>query len=260
MKPNLLGLWERYRALELEGPSLKTLAVLRAINKTDPEDLNAYRLLAVLYQQLDLAEECIEQYSVLVQYLFEMHGTRAIIPQLGRAASEDDEYLNLVRQQIAAGESRHREFKSTLRRNLKTGANDDVITVAILRTLAAFLNTDGGVLYIGVADDGTIVGLANDGFASPDQLQRFLNDKVRSHLGVLAAALLHPTLLTFPGNEQICVVECRPAEKLVFMTSGKYRDVCFVRTGPATVELPPSQLVDYVSARSTKGVARSTGT
>ncbi len=55
---------------------------------------------------------------------------------------------------IAAGESSSVEFKSTSRINLFTGERDDKIELAIARTVAGFLNGDGGILVIGVDDNG----------------------------------------------------------------------------------------------------------
>ena len=64
---------------------------------------------------------------------------------------------------IKLGESRTLEFKSTLRWSLKEDKQDDkFVTHAVLKTIAAFLNTEGGDLLIGVGDDGSIVGLEQD--------------------------------------------------------------------------------------------------
>lgn len=250
VKSKLATLWERYDNLNRE-PSLKAIAILKAIVQQHPSDLRVYRELAELYHRMNLTEECIMQYSVLVEYFFKHHIDRAGEPKTVDPTSPETEYALLIRAQIASGESRNREFKSTLRKNLKSGMNDEGITDSILKTIAAFLNSDSGTLYIGVSDDGSILGLENDGFASNDQLLLHLNDKVKSRLGVLAASSISATIVDLQDEKQVCVVECRKSEKLVFMASGKVnREVCYVRTGPATVELPPSQLLDYVAARA----------
>ena len=74
-----------------------------------------------------------------------------------------DQYLRAHRQAeelIKRGESKTLEFKATLRWNLRENRQDDsVVTHAALKTIAAFLNTEGGDLLIGVADDGSIVGI-----------------------------------------------------------------------------------------------------
>ena len=69
-----------------------------------------------------------------------------------------DQYLRAHRnaeELIKRGESKTLEFKSTLRWSLKEDRQDDKgVTHAVLKTIAAFLNTEGGDLLIGVADDG----------------------------------------------------------------------------------------------------------
>ena len=65
---------------------------------------------------------------------------------------------------IAGGEGAIVEFKATLRTNLHTGEKDPKMEQAVLKTLAGFLNKEGGTLVIGVADDGSPVGVGADGF------------------------------------------------------------------------------------------------
>ena len=71
-----------------------------------------------------------------------------------------DQYLHSHRsaeELIQRGESKTLEFKSTLRWNLVEDRKDDKrVTHAALKTIAAFLNTEGGDLLLGVADDGAI--------------------------------------------------------------------------------------------------------
>ncbi|MCA1751319.1 MAG: putative DNA binding domain-containing protein [Flavobacteriales bacterium] len=59
---------------------------------------------------------------------------------------------------IQKGENQNVEFKSTLRTNLHTGKKDPRMEFAVLKTTAGFLNSDGGVLFIGVADDNSRLG------------------------------------------------------------------------------------------------------
>ena len=47
---------------------------------------------------------------------------------------------------VAAGESSFQEFKSTLRWDLRKNKRNDEITHAVLKTIAAFANTEGGSL------------------------------------------------------------------------------------------------------------------
>ncbi len=63
---------------------------------------------------------------------------------------------------ITQGESATLEFKSTARWNLKEDKKDRTMEEVILKTIAAFLNTQGGTLLIGVDDAGDPIGLTPD--------------------------------------------------------------------------------------------------
>ncbi len=85
---------------------------------------------------------------------------------------------------IKRGESKTLEFKSTLRWSLKENRRDDKgVTHAALKTVAAFLNTDGGDLLIGVADNGSIAGIEADQLDNNDKFMRHLTQVVRNGLG-----------------------------------------------------------------------------
>ena len=89
-----------------------------------------------------------------------------------------------LRQMIAHGESERIEFKSTLRRNLRTGKPDKKIENACLKAIAAYLNSNGGVLFVGVNDEGQATGVGADQFDSEDKLLLHLNGLIKSVLGV----------------------------------------------------------------------------
>jgi len=93
-----------------------------------------------------------------------------------------DQYLRRhreVKELIARGESKTLEFKSTLRWNVKENRKDALqITHAVLKTIAAFLNTEGGDLIIGVNDAGEVVGIEQDQFDSNDAFMRHLGRSV----------------------------------------------------------------------------------
>ena len=79
---------------------------------------------------------------------------------------------------IREGESGELEFKSTLRWDLKEGVVNKKLEEVILKTVAAFANSQGGTLLIGVDDDGTILGLEHD-YLSLGEVDR---DKFELHI------------------------------------------------------------------------------
>lgn len=152
-----------------------------------------------------------------------------------------------VGREIAEGEGKHREFKASLRWNLRTGANDDRMTQAVLKTLAAFQNGEGGVLYLGVGDDGTILGIEHDGFPNGDKFLLHFNNLVKTALGKPAATRITPRLWTL-GGRIVCRIECPPSPEAVFV---KFRgeETFYVRSGPSTEALSPSEMHAYVAER-----------
>src|SRR6266699_3528630 len=92
-----------------------------------------------------------------------------------------------LRREIANGEGSFIEFKSTLRWNIKAGRDDQAITLEVVRTAAAFLNSEGGVLLIGVSDTGSLLGIAADHFKSADHFLVSLYEYVKTALGSDAA-------------------------------------------------------------------------
>ena len=63
---------------------------------------------------------------------------------------------------IKGGESAQVEFKSSLSWDYKQQKKNTNLADATMRAVTAFLNTDGGTVYVGVADDGSILGLDAD--------------------------------------------------------------------------------------------------
>ncbi|NLP06054.1 DEAD/DEAH box helicase family protein, partial [Candidatus Fermentibacteria bacterium] len=167
-----------------------------------------------------------------------------------------DQYLRAHRnaeELIKAGESKTLEFKSTLRWSLKEDRQDDKgVTHAVLKTIAAFLNTEGGDLLIGVADDGSIVGIERDQLESDDKFMRHLAQVVRNGLGDRAGTCMDPKCQIVQGKT-VCVVSCQRSQEPVFL---KWKGVeavpdgdFFVRSGPGTVKLSSESAREYIRTR-----------
>ncbi len=167
-----------------------------------------------------------------------------------------DQYLRAHRnaeELIKRGESKTLEFKSTLRWSLKDDRQDDKgVTHAVLKTIAAFLNTEGGDLLIGVADDGSIVGIEADRLESDDKFMRHLAQVVRNGLGDRAGTCIDPKCQIVQGKT-VCVLSCQRSPEPVFLkwkgleatSEGDF----FVRSGPGTVKLPPDSAREYIRTR-----------
>ena len=167
-----------------------------------------------------------------------------------------DQYLRTHRnaeELIKQGESKTLEFKSTLRWNRKEDRKDDKrITHASLKTIAAFLNTEGGDLLLGVADDGTVIGIERDRLDNHDKFMLHLAQAVRNGLGDRAGTCIDPKVQIVDGKN-VCVVSCQRSPEPVFLAwKGVETEAdgdFFVRSGPGTVKLSPDDAKEYVRTR-----------
>lgn len=161
-------------------------------------------------------------------------------------------YLRL-REQISTveiiqqGESDRVEFKSTLRWNLFSKKKDKAIEKAVLKTLTAFMNSNGGVLIIGVEDNGNILGLENDQFANSDKLLLHLTYLIKERIGPLFLKYLHCVMEKI-GKEEILRVDCIPAPKPAYFKDDNL-DHFFIRNGPSTTDLRLSKVHNYIIER-----------
>ena len=148
---------------------------------------------------------------------------------------------------IGGGESGLVEFKSTLRVNLHTGQPDDRMKLAVLRTLAGFLNKDGGTLIVGVADDGTPVGMDADGFPDEDHMSLHLANIVNHSMGASVWGSMHANFDDFEDG-RILVVRCEKSRSPVYVKDGKTQRF-YVRTLTSTTELSVEHALAYIKQR-----------
>ncbi len=153
---------------------------------------------------------------------------------------------------IKRGRSKTLEFRPSLRSSPREGRTDDDVTYAVLETIAAFLNTEGGDLLIGVAEDGAVVGVESDGFESDDRFVLHLAQVVRNALGDRAGTCIDPRIQIVKGKA-VCVVSCQRSPEPVFLKREGTNDApegdFFVRSGPSTVKLTPERARGYIRTR-----------
>jgi len=166
----------------------------------------------------------------------ELRGTK------GRSFSEYEEsdLLSL----IADGEDHSVEFKSTLRWNLHADRSDKGIENACLKTVAGYLNTDGGTLLVGVDDDGEIVGLGKDHFPNEDKFLLHWVNLVNSYIGPEFTPYMR-SMIEDVGGKRVLVVECLPSTKPAFFTRDN-EESFFVRMTNTTQALKASESVAYI--------------
>ena len=155
---------------------------------------------------------------------------------------------------IAKGETSDVEFKSTARWNLHTQERDDRIELVIAKTVAGFLNGEGGTLLIGVDDDGRAIGLDADlqlmKQPDNDRYQLWLNDYLERALGKPSLAYIAIRFEQVDGSE-VVVVTVRPADRPVYLDEPKGQRTAdfYVRMGNSTRKLLTDEFATYRQSR-----------
>ena len=173
----------------------------------------------------------------------------SIVRKLGKRVTN---YLKSTQQTstkelITKGENEFLEFKSTLRWNLKANRKDTRITHAILKTIAAFLNSEGGTLLVGVSDNGDILGLDSDLFENQDKILLFLTNIIKSQLGTLHIKNLHFHIEQI-NDKSVLRIDVQGSQEPCYLSTEKM-DHFYIRTGPSTTDLRLSKVYEYIKKR-----------
>lgn len=137
-----------------------------------------------------------------------------------------------------------------------TEERDERVELAIARAVAGFLNSDGGILIIGVDDDGDPIGLAKDlslmKAPDEDRYQLWLTDHLERALGKPTLAFVAVSFEPY-RSEVVVVVRIDRSDRPVFLNEvkgGRTADF-YVRMGNSTRKLLTDEFADYQQSRWT---------
>ena len=148
---------------------------------------------------------------------------------------------------ISAGEGDQLEFKSTLRWNLKANRPGKEIEISAMKTIVAFLNSEGGTLIVGVEDDGSILGIEADNFPNEDKFMLHFNNLIKQHIGLVPSKFI--IFKTRPlEDKNILVVDCQKSDKAVFLKQNADEHF-FIRVGPGSRKLTFTETMNYLKKK-----------
>ena len=155
--------------------------------------------------------------------------------------------LRPISELIQLGESDKLEFKSSLQWDVRENKENKKLQLSVLKTIAAFLNADGGTLLIGVEDDGKIFGLSKDldclSNHNLDQFERHLIQLIETSIGKKFLPYLKLRFVKI--NEQdVCGVYVRNSPQAAFLKSEKGIEF-YIRSGNSTKSLNIQEFHDY---------------
>lgn len=144
-------------------------------------------------------------------------------------------------------EGQHIEFKSSLQWDYQQNQANKGLHKATVKNIAAFLNSQGGCLIIGVDDKGKILGLQAD-FSTlkkknSDGFENTLTMTIKKYLGVDALRYLQISFETIK-DKTVAKVICQPSPKPTFLKNDS--EEFYIRTGNSCQPLTISQAVTYI--------------
>jgi membrane protein YdbS with pleckstrin-like domain len=155
-----------------------------------------------------------------------------------------------VAELISKGEDEHLEFKSSFRWDIREKKINKNLEKAIMKTVAAFLNSHGGRLIIGVDDTKNVLGLESD-LAT---LSRQDADGFENHFSHIFNSMIGAEFRQFVSlvwskidGKDCCLISVSPAAKPVYLKTDSSEEF-FIRTGNGTTSLKFSEASSYVNS------------
>ena len=149
---------------------------------------------------------------------------------------------------LNADESAYFERKTTFRYDLKENEPKNYIVDSSLKTLVAFLNTNGGTLIIGQSDDKKVIGIEADKFKNNDAWSKYFKDKVKQNIGLtyLENYITHD--FHKYDNKTFVLVKCKKfiGSDPVYMNN---QDL-YIRAGPTSEKLDVKEALMWMANRN----------
>lgn len=123
---------------------------------------------------------------------------------------------------ITKNEDYNHEFKSCWRDNN-------------LKVITAFANSEGGVLSVGIDDDGKVIGVEKT-----DKLLEDIPNKIKSRLGIIPSVRLQEM-----ENKDVIEIHVKPS---IYPVS--YKGRYYIRTGSTVQEISGTELTGFLLSRS----------
>jgi hypothetical protein len=227
-------------------PNLSTKGILSLEIPCPPKDMqvrisDTNRSLKMLFDQMDkLNQELVYNPKNVDSIQNDVSKLLDSIDRLG--------VVDKIKSEIRSGEGKHLEFKQTLSLCVREKQKRDHIEHQILKTLCGFMNTDGGVLLVGVNDDQLIIGVDDEMKmlykSSKDEYLKKVRNLVHAHVGIENSSYIEWDIHNVDGKS-LLRFDVKKSTKPVFLKKTDF----YIRTNPATDKLVGEELITYINQR-----------
>ncbi len=166
-----------------------------------------------------------------------------------------------IEELLSANENSHLEFKSSLRWDYRQNKTNPELEYVIMKTIAAFGNSDGGILLIGVDDDKNILGIEPDLLSlkkpTGDFFEIYTRNLLHKYFGVRYTSEFIRMDFLRDGANEICLIEVLRADEPVFLKTQEKGaapvEKFYVRSGNSSQQMESlKDINDYIFSRFKK--------
>lgn len=190
--------------------------------------------------------------SSIIGYLY-MKYPKGILRNISKRISDKNQNLfekpevqkEEIYESIKKGENETLEFKSTFRTNLHTNEIDRKVEYSALKTIAAFMNSKGGTLLVGISDSGEIIGVEKDNFENSDKFSLHITNLIKTRLGKNSTSLVKNDFIKVDGKT-VLKIRCKRGDKPLFLKTQDNEEEFYIRTGPSSMQIKGSELLEYI--------------
>lgn len=168
-----------------------------------------------------------------------------------RVAMPTDTKANIL-DLLNKDEHENLEFKSTFRWDTRQNIVNRNLEKSVMKTIAAFLNSQGGHLVIGVDDNKAIVGLAFDyGSLIRKDADGFENHFTQVFHNMIGAEFRQLVKLNWSrvDDKECCVISVLPSHEPIYLKGDNNGEEFYIRTGNGTTSLKLSEANAYIDSR-----------
>ena len=236
--------WSDNLAISDKAPSEYWVTMTENMPKDQLKRQMRWHALPVGWEQLEYDEFCEKRRKLIGEVV------RDGFQRLWDSDAEKGEATSTIRDLIADGESNVLEFKERARWSHgtdKKGKSEQII----VKSISGFMNSEGGTLIIGIADNGSVIGLKSDyetlSKGNRDGFELFLTQLIADKITGPSPSLCRVSFHELDGKD-ICRVDVAASAKPVFacpMNSKDHTDF-WVRQGNKTDQFHGTELAEYI--------------
>jgi hypothetical protein len=203
------------------------------------------------HEEISSDEEIIEYYSNIKEaYQKKFDGFQIRVQTNEKSVTN---FEDVIKALISGGENQKVEFKSSIRWNYDENRKDTRLESLIARSIASFMNSDGGYLFIGINNEGDKIGLDKDystlgkNQRNKDGFQLQLTEIINSYLGKAYHQFISVKIFT-DNCKDFCCVEVKPVQEPVFVIINEKKEF-YIRENNRSQKLEIHEFHEYHNLR-----------